>query len=221
MAEKVQAYAYCRVSGRGQIDGDGFDRQLLAIQAFASRNGYQIFQVFREEGVSGERETDGRPALLELIEAASKHRVKVLFIEKLDRLARDLLVQESILGDLKRNGLTLVSALEPDLCSNDPSRKLMRQMMGAFAEYEKNMLVLKLRGARQRRSKKLGRTVEGRKPFGSFPGESATIARMKALKAGGKNLEMTARILENEGFKPRSGAVWHAAVIGRILRRER
>ena len=39
---------------------------------------------------------------------------------------------------------------EPDLCSNEPSRKLMRQIMGAFSEYEKQMIILKLNGARAR-----------------------------------------------------------------------
>jgi hypothetical protein len=45
---------------------------------------------------------------------------------------------------------------EPDLCIDDPSRKLLRQIFGSIAEYEKTMLVLKLRGARQRKRKATG-----------------------------------------------------------------
>jgi DNA invertase Pin-like site-specific DNA recombinase len=58
------------------------------------------------------------------------------------------MVQESILHDLKRYGFDLVSVAEPDLCRDDPSRILVRRIMGAFHEYEKQMIVIKLRGAR-------------------------------------------------------------------------
>jgi DNA invertase Pin-like site-specific DNA recombinase len=56
------------------------------------------------------------------------------------------MVSESILADFQRKGVTVVSVAEPDLCSSDPTRILMRQMMSAFAQYEKSMIVLKLRG---------------------------------------------------------------------------
>ena len=55
-----------------------------------------------------------------------------------------------IIGDMRKRGLTLVSVHEPDLLQDDPTRTLLRQMMGATAQYEKAMLVLKLRGARNR-----------------------------------------------------------------------
>ena len=57
----------------------------------------------------------------------------------------------------------------------------MRQVFGAIAEYEKSMIVLKLRGARNRKRAKTGR-CEGRKPYGFYPGEKKVIERMKALK---------------------------------------
>ena len=63
------AYAYLRVSGKGQIDGDGFTRQLLAITAYAKQNGHTIVKVFKELGVKGTNELADRPALLELFGA--------------------------------------------------------------------------------------------------------------------------------------------------------
>jgi DNA invertase Pin-like site-specific DNA recombinase len=95
------------------------------------------------------------------MEALHADGVKLVLVEKLDRLARDLMVQESILRDLRNDGFSLVSVMEPDLCSDDPTRKLMRQILGAFAEYEKSLIVAKLRGARQRTRAKEGR-CEGR-----------------------------------------------------------
>jgi DNA invertase Pin-like site-specific DNA recombinase len=66
--------------------------------------------------------------------------------------------------------------------ANDPTRILVRQMMGAVAQYEKSQIVLKLRGARLRKRAKEGR-CEGRKPYGFYAGEDAVFERLKALLA--------------------------------------
>ena len=68
--------------------------------------------------------------------------------------------------------------------STDPTRILMRQMMGAVAQYDKSQIVLKLRGARMRKRAKEGR-CEGRKPFGYYEGENAALERIRALRAEG------------------------------------
>src|SRR5271168_3262301 len=163
---KTTAFSYLRVSGRAQVDGDGFPRQRAAIAAFARAHDITIKQEFPEKGVSGTIED--RPAWLELMAALHANGTKIVLIEKLDRLARDLMVQESIIADLKKHGFELISVAEPDLCADDPSRTLMRQMMGAFAQYERTMIVAKLRGARQRIRAKTGR-CEGRKAYGTRP----------------------------------------------------
>src|SRR5580704_5784099 len=145
-----QAYAYLRVSGKGQVEGDGFTRQLEAIKKYAFANGIKITKVFREEGVSGGTDWETRPAFSEMMAALLSNGTRTVLVERLDRVARDLMVQESIIADFQRKGLYVVSVNEPNLCSDDPSRVLMRQMMGAFFQYEKSSLVAKLRGARVR-----------------------------------------------------------------------
>src|SRR5690242_1390791 len=161
----TKAFAYLRVSGKGQIEGDGFTRQIEAVKGYAKRHDVRIIRAFRDEGVSGTKDLENRPALVELMTALHSNGVKLVLIEKLDRLARDLMVQETIIGDLRKNGFDLISVAEPDLLQDDPSRKLMRQIFGAIAEYEKTMIVLKLRGARMRMRAKTGR-CEGAKPYG-------------------------------------------------------
>jgi DNA invertase Pin-like site-specific DNA recombinase len=126
-------------------------------------------------------------------------------------------VQESVIGDFRRKGLTLVSVSEPDLLSDDPSRVLMRQMLGAFFQYEKTLLVAKLRGARQRIRVKGGR-CEGRKPFGDRPGEAAVIERMKAQRRQGLALDRIAEGLNAEELKPRAGKRWYATSVQRVLK---
>ncbi len=212
----TKAFAYLRVSGKGQIEGDGFTRQLEAIKRYAQAHDIRIVKVFREEGVSGKFDLENRPALYDMLEALAGDGVKVVLVEKLDRLARDLMVQESILGKLRERGFELISAAEPDLCSDDPTRKLMRQIMGAIAEYDRAMIVAKLRGARQRMKAKKG-SCEGRKPYGDYSGEREIIERMRALRAEGMGYDRIADTLNTEGVKPRTGERWWGKTINNIL----
>ncbi len=218
MTPLTKAFAYLRVSGKSQLEGDGFPRQKAAIKAYADTHGIRITKWFQEEGVSGTKELDDRPALQELMVALHSNGVRVVLIEKLDRLARDLMVQETIIGDLRRNGFELISVAEPDLCSDDPSRKLVRQVFGAIAEYERAMIVLKLRAARQRVRTQDGR-CEGRKPFGVRPGEQEIIEHIQKLSDKGLNYSQIAEKLNGEGLPTRANGTWYPATIRRILAR--
>jgi DNA invertase Pin-like site-specific DNA recombinase len=212
----TKAHAYLRVSGKGQIEGDGFPRQLKAIREYAATHDVQIVKVFREEGVSGTTDSADRPAWSELMTVLHSNGVRTIVIERLDRLARDLMVQETIIADLQKNGFDLVSVAEPDLMATDPTRILVRQMMGAVAQYEKSQIVLKLRGARLRKRAKEGR-CEGRKPYGFYDGEAEVVERLKALRASGMGFDRIAAQVNAEGLKTRTAKRWHGVVINRIL----
>ena len=213
-----KAFAYLRVSGKGQVKGDGFPRQLKAIREYAKGQDIRIVKIYREAGVSGTKELENRPALLEMMQALHGNGVKLVLVEKLDRLARDLMIQETIIGDLRKYGFELVSVAEPDLCRDDPTRKLMRQIFGAISEYEKTMIVIKLRGARQRKKARTGR-CEGRKPYGHYPGEKRVVERMRALRKEGLGFDRLAVRLTEEGYRTRKGTAWHGFGVNRILSR--
>ncbi len=216
MGRTEKAFGYLRVSGKGQVAGDGFPRQRAAIERYAKAQGIRVVRWFEERGVSGTNELTDRPALQELLLALAGDGVQTVLVEKLDRLARDLMIQETILHDLAKNGYRLVSAAEPDLCSDDPSRKLMRQIFGAIAEYDKSMIVAKLRASRERMRAKAGR-CEGRKPYGFRDGEGRVIERMKRLSGDGLNYSAVAAKLNAEGIRTRSGGQWFPATVARIL----
>jgi DNA invertase Pin-like site-specific DNA recombinase len=211
-----KAFAYLRVSGKGQVKGDGFPRQLQAIKTYSADLDIKIVQIFREEGVAGTRESMDRPAWSAMITALLANGVRTIIIEKLDRLARDLMVQEATIADLQKSGFTLVSVAEPDLMASDPTRILMRQMMGAVAQYDKSQIVLKLRGARMRKRATEGR-CEGRKPFGRDQAERVALDRLRALRAEGLSFDRIAERLNTEGVPTRTGRRWHGIVVNRIL----
>ena len=214
-----KCFAYLRVSGKGQLKGDGFPRQLASIKAHAKQRDLRIVQVFEERGVAGAKETMDRPAWQELMAALHGDGVRTIVIEKLDRLARDLMVQESVIADLRKYGFELVSVHEPDLMATDATRVLLRQLLGAVAQYDKTQIVARLRGARLRKRAQEGR-CEGRKAFGHRDGESLAVERMRQLRTAGTAYYAIADQLNAEGVATRTGAPWATAVVWRILNRK-
>jgi DNA invertase Pin-like site-specific DNA recombinase len=212
-----KAFAYVRVSGRSQGSGDGPQRQRHAVREYAKQNGIKIERVFQDE-VSGTKNAVDRPEFMNMMQALYANGTKLVLVEKLDRLARDLMVQEAILADLRKNDFTVVSVLEPDLLQDDPTRKLMRQIVGAVAEYEKSMLVLKLSAAKVRLRAK-GRRCDGRLPFGKKAGEERIVERMRVLHGEGIGIATIAATLDEEGLHPRMGGDWNPLVVGRLIRR--
>ena len=177
--EKV--FGYMRVSSSGQTKGDGFPRQEQTMRDYARCHGLELVDIYRED-ISGTEEN--RPVLAELLVSLEQnhHGVRTVIIERLDRLARDLMVQEAIIRDFTRLGVNLISALEgPDLCANDPTRKLIRQVMGAIAEYDKSMLVAKLRASRERAKARSGK-CEGRKGYSDTESGRALVHRIRLLR---------------------------------------
>ena len=216
---KRRAFGYCRVSSVGQSgeDRDGVVRQETAIKKWATANNVRIIKWFRDS-VSGTKDLENRPALQALMTALHSNGTRLVLIEKLDRLARDLMIQESIIADMQRNQFEIVSVAEPDLCSSDPTRVLLRQMMGAFSEYERKMIVLKLRGARQRAKANRKDYKEGRKPYGERLGENEVIERIKSLRAAGHTLAKITEILNREEIPARDG-MWYPTSISNVLKR--
>lgn len=168
MAASIKAHAYVRVSGKGQVEGDGFRRQEAEIQSFAKAHGYEVVEVYREEGVSGTTTEADRPAFQDMVSAILRNGVRTIIVEGLDRLAREWRIQETLLIYLASKGIDLVVARTGENVTEavmaDPMRKALVQIQGVFAELEKGLLVKKLRQARERKREVEGR-CEGRKAF--------------------------------------------------------
>ena len=214
-----KAYGYMRVSGKGQIDGDGFTRQATAIHDYAKANGFEIVQIYEEAGISGTLKD--RPALTDMMVDLEQngHGIHTVIIERIDRLARDLMIQETILDDMKRSGVEIMSVTDGDLLEDDPTRKLVRQVLGAIAEYDKEMTVQKLRVARNRKRAIHGK-CEGRKSYHeSHPELIAEIKRLRRKPRGGKKLSIKATVeaLNASGYTTATGKVFTVSRLENII----
>ena len=181
----MKAFSYLRVSGKGQVDGDGFDRQRDAIAKRAKADGFDIVAEFIDAGISGTKDLDERPALSDLFAAIVGNGVRVVLIERADRLARDVMVGEILLSQFREEGVRVIESESGiDLTADDPDNAtatLVRQILSVVSQFEKTSIVAKLRKARARKRIETGR-CEGVKPFGTLPGEDEAVARMKALR---------------------------------------
>lgn len=221
---RVKAVSYLRVSGNGQRFGDGFPRQRDTVSQFSKRHGFGVVEEFSDTGVSGTTELADRPGLAALLDRVESNGVKTVLVENASRLARDLLIQEVIIGRFREAGVHVIAAdsgTDLTVSDDDPTRKLIRQVLGAVSEFEKSVLVLKLRAARDRIRRTKGR-CEGAKPYGEYPGEAAVVERMRRLRrkpAKGRRATLTdiATTLNAEGFRNRAGRDWSARMVWHVL----
>ena len=227
--KQEKALCYLRVSGKGQVEGHGFDRQREACAAYAEAHGLELAGEYRDEGVSGAKELENRPALAALLDKIEANGVRLVLVERADRLARDLLVGEIILGRFRDLGVRVIEAdggNELTVGDDDPTRKLIRQVLGAVSEFDKTVVVLKLRAARERVRADVGR-CEGRKPFGTRAGERATVERILELRGktrrgrGAMSLTRIGQVLACEGLASRSGRPWTAQSVNNVVQRGR
>ena len=98
----------------------------------------------------------------------------------------------------------------------DPTKTLIRQILGAVSQWEKTCMVRKLRAALKRSGKK-----EGRKPYGTKPSEAEILSTMKAWARNGISCQQIADTMNQQGMKPRAGKRWHKTAVQRILSREK
>ena len=220
----MRLVSYLRVSTDGQVDGWGLDAQRAAVAKWADANGHDVVAEHRDEGVSGTLvERDGWADAEGMVRDGS---VDGVVVYKLDRLARDMLVQEQLMGDVWRAGGEVFStATDENNLRNDPddpSRKMLRRIIGAVSEYEREMVVLRMR--RGRRAK----VAAGGKGSGSYPfgftrlgpddREQAVLAHVRVLREQGATWAQVAARLNAMGpqWRPRTAATWSYASIRKV-----
>src|SRR5207249_10900645 len=108
--------------------------------------------------------------------------VRVVLVENATRIARDLMVSEIILAEFRKLGVKVIcvdGGVDLTIGNDDPTGKLVRQILAAVSEWEKCLIVQKLRASRLR-MRRAGQRCEGRKPYGETADEQAVIIKMQA-----------------------------------------
>jgi len=125
---------YARVS---TLNGQHPEMQLAELREFAARRGWEVTCEYVDEGVSGSKES--RPALNRLMTDAHRRRFDAVLVWKIDRFGRSLKHLVNALADLDAYGVAFIS-LRDNLDLTTPTGRLMFQVVGAMAEFEKALI---------------------------------------------------------------------------------
>jgi DNA invertase Pin-like site-specific DNA recombinase len=216
----TKAVAYLRTSSLTNIGAgkDSDKRQLAAIEAHAEAVGYELVRTYYDAAISGSDPVGDRPGFAAMLADLLANGARTIIVESPDRFARDLLVQLAGHDMLKAKGITLIAASAPTYFTEEsPTAVLVRQVLGAVAEFERSTLVAKLAAAR-RRSGNLG----GRKGIAALNPEATKLARDLQTEATARGDGLTLRTLSAQlaaaGHVSASGRPFEASVVAEMLR---
>lgn len=223
----MKVIAYCRVSTDKQAEhGLGLVVQRKAITAWAKANGCVIVAWHTDEGISGSNGLDTRPGLAEAFRQLEAGKADALVVYRLDRLARKLGSQITWIERLESRGRQVLSVTEPDVGA-DEMRVLVRQIMGAIAEYERATIVRRMKDGRALKAER-GGFAYGAPAYGqraqngelvADEAEQLAIGRIRELSGAGKSLRQVCDALAAEDIRPKRGERWYPATVARVLAR--
>jgi DNA invertase Pin-like site-specific DNA recombinase len=175
---------YARVSTGGQT----VENQLRELQVVAERLGWEVVEEFVDQGISGAKGRADRPALDRMLKAVIRGEADVVAVWSVDRLGRSLQELVGILNELRERQVDLYLH-QQGLDTATPSGRAMYQMLGVFAEFERAMIIDRVKTGMARakaQGKRLSRPLT--------PDEIQ--ARIQELRAAGHSMR---RIAEEVG----------------------
>ena len=228
----MRAALYARVSSERQEKEHTIGSQVEALRAYAATHGMNIVEEFTDEGYSGARLD--RPALDRMRDLAERRGFEVLLTYCTDRLARKFVLQALILDELERFGVKTIF-LEGG-AADDPLSKLMHQITGAVAEFERAKITERYRRGKLYRAR-CGEIVSPDVPFGyvKIPRRDGVPAHAEIQEAEAVVVQRIFDQYVNEGLTvrqiakcltvthvptPRNSGQWSWSAVDRILHEE-
>ena len=178
-----RAAIYVRVS----TDKQTVENQVTALRQIAERRGWQVIEQYSDAGISGAKGRDGRPGLDQMLKDASRRKFDVIMAWSIDRVGRSLIDLLGTIQTLEACGVDLYLD-QQSIDTTTPAGKLMFQVCGAFAEFERSMI-------RQRIHAGLKRAVAQGTQLGRPKVDPAIEKRIQAQLRGGKGMRKIAREL--------------------------
>lgn len=222
---------YIRVSSEQQVDAYGKTVQRKYIAEWAEMSGHTITEWFEEDAVSGKTDGGDRPALSEILDR-SKEFDGIVFFDA-TRIARRSVVQETLLGLIWATGLTVFTTTAGEMSADedDPTKILIRQILGVIAEFDHRSIVKKLTAAKLAKAA-AGGYIGGTPRFGMrvvgvgktseyLPDEeeARAISQIIECRAGGMTLRDIAGRMNQYGIPSKTGKQWYASGIKRVIER--
>lgn len=219
---------YLRVSTAGQLDGYGLEAQERDCRRWAKKHGHRIVAVKTDGAVSGKTADEERPGLTEALGILAAGDADGILAPTLDRLARELTVQEaalSVIWAYGRRAFTVDHGEHVPDDDDDPMRKFVRQVMGAAADLERGLISKRLRNGRKTKAAS-GGYAYGAPAYGQRAedktltvdsDEAAVLAQMRTWQADGVSIRSICDRLNEAGIPSKRGGKWHPTTVARLL----
>jgi len=150
---------YCRVS----TDEQDADKQKLICVEECKRKGFEIYKIYKDV-ISGT--TSSRTDLNKLLEDMRNRKFEIIMVTKLDRIGRSLKHLLNLFDEFQSKGIDFI-AVTQNIDTSTASGKLQFQILGAFAEFERNMISERTKeGLRKKKQGKRGKDKKPRKRRG-------------------------------------------------------
>ncbi len=223
---------YARVSTEQQEARGTIGSQVAELRTRAAQEGHEIVAEFLDDGYSGAR--FDRPGLDALRDAAEAGQFEVVWCLSPDRLARVYAYQVIVLDELARHGVRVLFADAPAM-DDDPQVRLLTQIQGVIAEYERAKMTERYRRGKLYRSR-TGEVISGKVSYGYrriprgpdgpahlvvFEPEAVIVKRIFADYLAGHSIRQVVKQLYADSVpSPTGKAMWGLSTVGRILRNE-
>jgi len=152
MAKTKCAALYVRVS----TDQQTVENQVRELQQVAERRGWTVVEVYRDEGISGAKGRAKRPGLDRMLKDAGRRRFDVVMAWAIDRLGRSLIDLLGTIEHLEAVGVDLYLD-QQSIDTTTPAGRLLFQMAGAFAEFERAVIRQRVHAGIARAKDKIAR----------------------------------------------------------------
>jgi len=147
----------CAIYSRVSTDEQTTENQLMVLREIAERKGMTVVAEFIDEGISGAKGRDKRTGFDNIIKGAIKKDYDTILVWSVDRLGRSLQDLVSFLNEIHSVGCDLYIH-QSGLDTSTPTGKMMFQMCGVFAEFERGMIRERV-VAGQKRAKSQGKHI--------------------------------------------------------------
>lgn len=222
----AKVVGYCRIS-KDEAGSISILTQENAIRDWCRAVGHELVAVYRDEGVSGGIAPMDRPSASQAIRHACKRGFGMLVVSKLDRVSRDLGDTLNLVDNILGRQAALISISE-SFDGSTPSGRMFLQLLGSFAEFERNKIRQRTCEALATK-RRMGVKTGGYVPFGYSvmnrklipnPKEMIVVERALELRASGLSLAKVSVKLNKEGLHRREGLPWTRNKLYEVLKSE-